>query len=187
MTYAWSRFEADGKFKLPFPVLNRLTDLLRPWKTAGERAFKLARFLARYHSLHQGRLFPMDRRALAKDHPELGLSERQIRSAIELLELVGYIERVPAAGPTHKRNGHRKAIQWQFTRLFDGWFSFVRRLLPKMRMNNNITLLKEKGDKITNLFLGTGQEPTLTEATETSSHPPSRPSMKSGTATAEMA
>jgi hypothetical protein len=83
-----------------------------------EAAFALATFLGRFWSA-PGRIvgtFPIDRRELA-DRPDLGLTEKQVRTAIRVLEEVGFLDRALASGSSYKatENGlRRKPILFQF-------------------------------------------------------------------------
>jgi hypothetical protein len=89
-------------YRLPNEVRDRLTAALAPYRNR-EAAYNLAVFIARYHSA-PGRIvesFPLDRRALT-EHPELDLTERQIRSAIRVLEEVGFLDRALAFGSRYK-------------------------------------------------------------------------------------
>jgi biotin operon repressor len=98
-------------------VQDRLAASLAPFRNR-EAAYALAVFLARFWSA-PGRIveaFTIDRRALA-DHAELGLSEKQIRSAIHTLEEIGFLDRALAAGSRYKptEDGlRRKPIRFQF-------------------------------------------------------------------------
>ncbi len=83
----------EGAYRLPHDVRDRLTVALVPFRNR-ESAFALATFLARFWSV-PGRVagsFPIDRRELA-DRPDLGLTEKRVRSAITTLEAVGFLER----------------------------------------------------------------------------------------------
>jgi hypothetical protein len=84
-----------------------------------DAAFTLALFLARFWSTPDRIIdaFPIDRRALG-DHPELGLSEKRVRNAIQTLEAVGFIDRDIRAGSTHIKTDAgelwRKPIKYRF-------------------------------------------------------------------------
>src|ERR687897_3434260 len=83
----------EGAYRLPHAVRDRLQAALESFRN-GERAFALAVFLGRFWSM-PGRValpFPIDRRALA-GRPDLGLSEKRVRSAIKALEEVGFLAR----------------------------------------------------------------------------------------------
>src|SRR3954452_11591462 len=89
-------------YRLPHDVSDRLSTALAPFRNR-EAAFALAVFLGRFWSV-PGRIglgFAIDRRALA-DHPELRLTEKQIRTAIRTLEEVGFLDRAVAAGSRYK-------------------------------------------------------------------------------------
>ena len=89
-------------YRLPNEIRDRLAAALVPYRNR-EAAFTLAVFIARYHSA-PGRIvesFPLDRRALT-EHPDLDLTERQIRSAIRVLEEVGFLDRALASGSRYK-------------------------------------------------------------------------------------
>lgn len=108
----------EGAYRLPHDVRDRLGSALAPFRNR-EAAFALATFLARFWSV-PGRVasaFPIDRRELA-DRPDLGLTEKRVRSAIQTLEAVGFLERSLAASGSRYRateDGlHRKPILFVF-------------------------------------------------------------------------
>ncbi len=108
----------EGAYRLPHDVRDRLTAALAPFRNR-ESAFALATFLARFWSV-PGRVagsFPIDRRELA-DRPDLGLTEKRVRSAITTLEAVGFLERaLPPAGSRYRateEGPHRKPILFVF-------------------------------------------------------------------------
>jgi hypothetical protein len=110
--------QGEGKYRLPHGVRDRLASSLTPFRNR-DSAMTLAVFIARYHSA-PGRVveaFYLDRRALI-DHPDLGLSERQIRSAIRVLEEIAFLKRaIVPSGSKYKatENGlHRKPIKFEF-------------------------------------------------------------------------
>jgi hypothetical protein len=109
--------QGEGKYRLPHGVRDRLASSLTPFRNR-DAAMTLAVFIARYHSA-PGRVveaFPLDRRALI-DHPDLGLTERQIRSAIRVLEEIGFLARALASGSKYRATEdglHRKPIWFQF-------------------------------------------------------------------------
>jgi hypothetical protein len=98
-------------------VRDRLVAALAPFRNR-EAAFALAVFLGRFWSM-SGRValpFPIDRRALA-DRPDLGLTEKRVRSAIKTLEAVGFLARFVASGSRYKATEEglrRKPIPFQF-------------------------------------------------------------------------
>jgi hypothetical protein len=102
---------------LPNEARDRLVAALAPFRNR-EAVFTLATFLGRFWSM-PGRIvdgFCIDRRALT-DHQDLGLTERQIRSAIRALEEIGFIERALASGSKYKptEDGlRRKPIRFMF-------------------------------------------------------------------------
>lgn len=108
----------EGPYRLPNAVRDRLAPSLTPYRNR-DAAFALATFLGRFWST-PGRVvgsFPIDRRELA-DRPDLGLSERQVRSAIRVLEEVGFLDRdIPPSGSKYKATEdglHRKPILFVF-------------------------------------------------------------------------
>jgi hypothetical protein len=107
----------DGPYRLPRDAHERLTTALASFKNR-EAAYALAVFIARYHSA-PGKIidaFPLDRRALA-NHPELGLTEKRIRSAIRTLEEIGFLDRAVTSGSRYKPTEEglrRKPIRFQF-------------------------------------------------------------------------
>jgi hypothetical protein len=109
---------ATGPYKLPRDVEGRLVAALASFRNR-DAAFTLALFLARFWSTPDRIVdaFPIDRRALA-DHPDLGLSEKRVRNAIQTLEAVGFIDRDIRAGSTHIKTDAgelwRKPIKYRF-------------------------------------------------------------------------
>ncbi len=108
----------EGGYRLPHDVRDRLSAALAPFRNR-EAAFALATFLARFWSV-PGRVasaFPIDRRELA-GRPDLGLTEKRVRSAITTLEAVGFLERaIPPSGSRYKATEdglHRKPILYVF-------------------------------------------------------------------------
>jgi hypothetical protein len=107
----------EGPYRLPRDVQERLANALRPFRNR-ESAYALAVFLARFWSA-PGRIvecFHIDRRALI-GHPDLELTERQIRSAIRVLEEIGFLDRALASGSKYKSTEdglHRKPIRYVF-------------------------------------------------------------------------
>jgi hypothetical protein len=94
--------EGRGPYRLPRDVRDRLAAALAPYRNR-DAAFALAVFIGRYHAAPRRivEAFPLDRRALT-EHPEIDLTERQIRSAIRVLEDVGYLDRALASGSRYK-------------------------------------------------------------------------------------
>jgi hypothetical protein len=109
--------QGEGPYRLPHSVRDRLASSLAPFRNR-DAVMTLAVFIARYHSAPDRivEAFPLDRRALI-DHPDLGLTERQIRSAIRVLEEIGFLDRALASGSKYKptEDGlHRKPIRYMF-------------------------------------------------------------------------
>jgi hypothetical protein len=107
----------DGPYHLPNAVKDRLALALAPYRNR-EAAFALATFIGRFWSCPDRIVenFAIDRRALA-EHPALGLSERQVRSAIRVLEEIGFIDRALVTGSKYKPTEEglrRKPIRFQF-------------------------------------------------------------------------
>jgi hypothetical protein len=104
-------------YRLPPAVKDRLTSALARFRNR-EAAYTLAVFLGRFWSM-PGRValpFPIDRRALA-DRQDLGLTEAQVRGAIRVLELVGFLDRALVSGSRYKPTEHglrRKPIPFTF-------------------------------------------------------------------------
>jgi hypothetical protein len=108
---------AQGPYRLPHDVHNRLTAALASFRNR-EASYALAVFLARFWSTPSRIVdaFPIDRRELA-DREDLGLTERQVRSAIKVLEDIGFLDRTIASGSKYKptEDGlRRKPILFQF-------------------------------------------------------------------------
>jgi hypothetical protein len=83
-------------------VQDRLASSLAPFRNR-DAAFTLATFLGRFWSA-PGRLglgFPIDRRELA-EHPEIQLTEKRVRSAIRVLEEIGFLDRAIGSGSRYK-------------------------------------------------------------------------------------
>lgn len=104
-------------YALPSAIRERLEAALRGRRNAAA-VLALATFLGRMHSHPAvlGRAFPIDRRALA-GRAELGLSEGQIRAAVEALVEVGFLLRPPlgAGGYQPTAEGlRRKPVQFRF-------------------------------------------------------------------------
>src|SRR5919107_5102287 len=81
----------EGPYRLPHDIRDRLGTALAPFRNR-EAAFALATFLARFWSA-PGRVacsFPIDRRELA-DRPDLGLTEKRVRSAITTPQAGGFL------------------------------------------------------------------------------------------------
>lgn len=95
-------------------------------------AYRLLTFLGRFqaHPENLGRLFPVDRRALA-GHKELGLSENQVRGGLKALEQAGVLIRA------HKERKHayqrtaeglrRTPNHFSFSPLFHSLFAALNR------------------------------------------------------------
>jgi hypothetical protein len=115
-------FEVAGNYNSPYhlprDVKERLTVSLAPYRNR-EAAYALALFLGRFHSNPARVLeaFPIDRRELA-DRPDLGLTEKRIRSAIRVLEEVGFLDRaMPLSGSRYRATEEglqRKPILFMF-------------------------------------------------------------------------
>jgi hypothetical protein len=108
----------EGGYRLPHDLRDRLTAALAPFRNR-EAAYALAVFLARFWSV-PGRVagsFPIDRRELA-DRPDLGLTEKRVRSAITTLEAVGFLDRgIAPTGSRYKATEdglRRKPILFMF-------------------------------------------------------------------------
>lgn len=109
--------QGEGPYRLPRDVRDRLASALAPYRNR-DSAFALAVFLARFWSTPARIVdaFPIDRRALA-EHGELDLTEKRIRSAIRILEAVGFLDRAIASGSRYKvtEDGlRRKPILFMF-------------------------------------------------------------------------
>jgi hypothetical protein len=104
--------EGRGPYRLPRDVRDRLASALAPYRNR-EAAFALATFLGRFWSTPSRIVdaFPIDRRELA-DRPDLGLSERRVRSAIRTLEEIGFLDRALASGSRYRatEDGLRRKV-----------------------------------------------------------------------------
>jgi hypothetical protein len=89
-------------YVLPRRLSERLEGALSGCRHAAE-AMALATFLGRFWSLPAklGQPFHVDRRALA-DRPDLGLSEKRVRRALEALVTVGFLKRQPDRGSAYR-------------------------------------------------------------------------------------
>lgn len=109
--------QQGGPYRLPRDVQERLVSALQPYRNR-DAAFALAVFLARYWSAQKRitEAFPTDRRELA-DRPDLGLTEKQVRSAIRVLEEIGFLDRTVTSGSKYKATEdglRRKPVLFQF-------------------------------------------------------------------------
>jgi hypothetical protein len=100
-------------YLLPATVRDRLATALTGRRNR-DACMALATFIARFWTAPKrlGLPFMLDRRALAPIEA-LGLTEARVRGAIQALERVGFIERMPASGRTHQRTPdglHRKPV-----------------------------------------------------------------------------
>jgi len=109
--------QGTGPYRLPRDVSERLAASLSAFRNR-DAAFTLATFLGRFWSV-PGRIvdaFPVDRRAIA-DHPELGLTEAQVRGALRTLEAVGFLDRAVTSGSRYRATEdglRRKVILFMF-------------------------------------------------------------------------
>lgn len=109
---------ATGPYRLPRSVEGRLLADLTGYRNR-DAAFALAVFLGRFWSSPNriASAYPIDRRALA-EHPQLGLTEGQVRGALRVLEEAGFIERqIPERGTRYQATEHglhRRPILWRF-------------------------------------------------------------------------
>src|SRR3954462_7525501 len=100
-------------YRLPHDVRDRLSAALKPLRNR-DACMVLATFLGRFWSAPRklGLPFMLDRRALTPVEA-LGLSEARVRGAIRALEVVGFLERMPAHARTHQATAeglHRKPV-----------------------------------------------------------------------------
>jgi hypothetical protein len=117
-------------------VRDRLTTALAPYRNR-DAAFTLATFLARFWSAPRRIVgsFPVDRRALA-NHPDLGLTEAQVRGATRALEEVGFLDRALASGSPYQPTPdglHRKPILFVFGAEYAPLFIAVNRRAARAR------------------------------------------------------
>jgi len=121
---------APGRYCLPREVHDRLVPTLASYRNR-DAAFALATFLGRFWSM-PSRIdgsFPIDRCALA-GRPDLGLTEKQIRNAIRVLEEVGFIDRALTSGSKYKATPdglRRKPIQFTFGTDYTPMFVFANK------------------------------------------------------------
>lgn len=108
-----------GPYRLPASIVDRLSRDLASFRNR-DSAMALAVMLARFWSA-PSRItlaFPVDRRALAARHPDLGLTEARVRGALATLETIGFLARSPVIGRTHRATPggglHRKPTLWRF-------------------------------------------------------------------------
>jgi hypothetical protein len=126
----WLPSRWHGDYRLPPSVSDRLLIELRPLRNR-DACFKVAVFLARFNASpsRMDRAFPIDRRVLAQ-REDLGLTEDQIRGAIEALLKVGFIKKLPCEGPKGRkvRGGYqRKPCQFLFEGFYASRFRFLVR------------------------------------------------------------
>jgi hypothetical protein len=134
---------AQGAYRLPYDVHDRLTTALASFRNR-DAAFALAVFLARFWSTPDRIVdaFPIDRRALA-DHPDLGLSEKRVRNAIQTLEAVGFIDRDIRTGSTHIKTDDgelwRKPIKYRFGSDYGPMFGAANRRAAAVRGRRSVS------------------------------------------------
>jgi hypothetical protein len=89
-------------YVLPRRLADRLEGALSGCRHKAE-AIALATFLGRFWSVPTklGQAFHVDRRALA-DRPDLGLSEKRVRQALDALVVVGFLKRQPDRGSGYR-------------------------------------------------------------------------------------
>ncbi|OAS26342.1 hypothetical protein [Methylobacterium platani] len=125
---------------LPRRVLDLLEPLLTGLRNAGA-CMVLARFLARVQAAPStlGRAFPVDRRALAA-HPDLDLTEEQVRSATAALERVGFLARVETVGSPYRATAagvRRKPVLRKIGAAFQALFRLIHITAQKRRPREN--------------------------------------------------
>lgn len=107
-----------GDYRLPRPICERLETALRGRKNA-PACLALATWLARFWSAPRKLLvaFPVDRRAVA-GRKDLGLTEARVRSALAVLEEIGFLARYePDPGKRYQRTEsglQRRPILFRF-------------------------------------------------------------------------
>lgn len=123
--------DSGSPYRLNKSVRRAALAVLRDFPSR-ESAYRLLTFLGRFqaHPENLGRLFPVDRRALA-GHKALGLSENQVRGGLKALEQAGVLIRA------HKERKHayqrtaeglrRTPIQFSFSPLFHSLFVALNR------------------------------------------------------------
>jgi hypothetical protein len=117
-------------YRLPHNVRDRLAAAVKPLRNR-DACMALATFIARFWTAPKrlGLPFMLDRRALAPIEA-LGLTEARIRGAIRALERVGFIERMPASGRTHRATPdglHRKPVAFTFGADYRDAFSMANK------------------------------------------------------------
>jgi hypothetical protein len=143
---------ATGPYKLPRDVEGRLVAALASFRNR-DAAFTLALFLARFWSTPDRIVdaFPIDRRALA-DHPDLGLSEKRVRNAIQTLEAVGFIDRDIRTGSTHIKSDAgelwRKPIKYRFGSDYGPMFGAANRRAAAARGRRSASAADFRGSSL---------------------------------------
>jgi hypothetical protein len=118
-------------YVLPRRLADRLGGALSGCRHAAE-AMALATFLGRYWSVPTklGDAFHVDRRKLA-DRPDLGLSEKRVRQALEALVTVGFLKRQPVKGSTHRMTDKGLRRKPALYRFGAEWWSIFKRACRK--------------------------------------------------------
>lgn len=129
-------------YTLPRRVLDQLEHLLTGLRNA-ETCLVLARFLARVQAAPStlGRAFPVDRRALAA-HPDLDLTEEQVRAATAALERCGFLVRVETVGSPYRATANgvrRKPVLRRIGAAFQALFRVLHLAAQKRRPAANPT------------------------------------------------
>src|SRR5215208_2142326 len=104
-------------YRLPASVRDRLASALADRRNR-DACLALATFIARFWTAPRkvGLPFMLDRRALAPVEA-LGLSEARVRGAIQALERIGFLVRMPTSGRTHQATPdglRRKPVAYTF-------------------------------------------------------------------------
>jgi hypothetical protein len=174
--------QGAGPYKLPNAVRDRLSASLASFRNR-EAAFTLATFLGRFWSTPSRIVdaFPIDRRELA-DREDLGLSERQVRSAIRVLEEVGFLDRAIASGSRYKATEdglRRKPILFMFGSDYAPAFIVANRRAAAARGGDLLSRRAIAPSQPSRASTGLPEARRPAQATRAAAHrSPSEPSLK---------
>lgn len=161
-------------YTLARPVRVRLEEALRGLRNA-DACLALATFLARYQAgpANLGRAFPVDRRALSR-HPDLGLTEEQVRAATAALEAVGFLVRQDLVGSPYRPTAEglrRKPVLRTIGLAFAGLFRLVQALARRRAVAAERNR-HGHGNRDMGVAVGTSSSGSPPKVTPVGIHPP---------------
>lgn len=153
----WTPESWSGNYRAPRVIVERLQQAISHFRNR-DAVFKLAIFLARYHSGPKtiGRQFVIDRRRL-DGHPNLGLTEARIRGAIKGLLEIGFME-VATPDEAPERNYGCKERAVLFYR-FSGEFAKILTSLSRKAKNGAVRANYPQSNKETHEVGHLGEKP----------------------------